>query len=126
MEATNDSGNIISMDGAPSIGGQDKGFRPMELLLAGLGGCSSIDIIGILKKQRQELKNIEVEIDAEREKDKVPSLFRNIHIKFKLEGNLHESKVKKAIELSMDTYCSVAKTLEKTAKITYEHSIVSK
>ena len=124
MKATNEDGAVIHVDGAASVGGENKGFRPMQLLLAGLGSCSSIDLIGILRKQKQSLEDLEVRVDGEREKDKVPSLFQNIHVHFILRGNLDEKKVKRAVDLSMITYCSVTKTLEKTAKITYSYEIV--
>jgi putative redox protein len=123
LEASNEEGNIVHIDGSPSVGGKNKGFRPMQLLAAGAGGCSSIDIISILKKQRQELKDIEVVVDAEREKDAVPSLFVSIHLHYILTGNLDEGKVKNAINLSLQKYCSVVKTLEKTAKITSSYEI---
>lgn len=96
----------------------------MQLLLAGLGGCSTIDIVGILKKQRQELEDIRVTVDGEREPNVEPSLFQDIHVHFTLTGNLDEDKVRKAVDLSMEKYCSVAKTLEKTARITYDFKIV--
>jgi putative redox protein len=124
MKATNEEGAVIQVDGAVSVGGENKGFRPMQLLLAGLGSCSSIDIISILKKQKQPIEDLTVWVDGEREKDKVPSLFKNIHVHFLLRGNLDEKKVKRAVDLSMKTYCSVTKTLEKTAKITYSFEIV--
>jgi putative redox protein len=112
------------MDASPEIGGQNLGFRPMQVLLAGLGGCSSIDVISILKKQKQPVLDIRVTIDGERAKNEVPSLFTDIHVHFTLAGDLDEEKVKKAVDLSMDKYCSVAKTLEKTATITHSFSIV--
>lgn len=124
MKATNEDGAVIHVDGADSVGGENKGFRPMQLLLAGLGSCSSIDIISILKKQKQPLEDIKVLVDGEREKDKIPSLFQGIHIHFILQGKLDEKKVKRAVDLSMMTYCSVTKTLEKTAEITYSFEIV--
>jgi putative redox protein len=123
LEASNEEGNIVHIDGSPSVGGENKGFRPMQLLAAGAGGCSSIDIISILKKQRQELLNIEVVVDAERAKDAEPSLFVSIHLHYILTGNLDEGKVKNAINLSLQKYCSVVKTLEKTAKITSSYEI---
>lgn len=95
----------------------------MQLLISALGGCSTIDIINILKKQRQELIDIKVEIEAEREQEKVPALFSNIHVRFILFGNIDKSKAQKAVELSMDKYCSVAKILEKTAKISYSYEV---
>ena len=124
FQAVNEDGATLDMDAAPQIGGLNLGFRPMQVLLAGLGGCSSIDVISILKKQKQPLEDIRVSINGERDKDQVPSLFTEIHVHFTLAGELDEDKVKKAIDLSMDKYCSVAKTLEKTAKITHSYQIV--
>lgn len=124
MKATNEEGAVVHVDGAATVGGENKGFRPMQLLLAGLGSCSSIDIVGILKKQKQPLENLQVVVDGEREKDKVPSLFRDIHVHFILKGDLDEKKVKRAVDLSMKTYCSVTRILEKTAKVTYSFEIV--
>ena len=123
MVAENEDKNIIHIDGASSVGGENKGFRPMQLLAAGAGSCSSIDVISILKKQRQNLTGLRVEVNAEREKNKTPSLFTTVHLHYILTGNLDEDKVKKAISLSLDKYCSVAKILEKTAKITHSYEI---
>lgn len=124
MKAKNESGNVLDIDSSETHGGMNLGFRPMQLLLAGIGGCSAIDIIEILKKQKQDLQDLKIEIDGEREKDKVPSLWESIHVHYILKGNLDEDKVKRAIDLSMTKYCSVAKTLEKAeAKITYSFEI---
>lgn len=113
FEATNETGQTVNMDANPAIGGENKGARPMELLIMGLGGCSVIDIISILKKQKIEPEAVNIEIEANREKDAVPSLFTDIHIKFTFKGNIDSGKVERAIQLSLDKYCSVAKTLEK-------------
>jgi putative redox protein len=123
FEAKNEAGVAIPIDGSPAIGGENKGARPMELLLMGLGGCSGIDIITILQKMKQTVTNFSILIDGEREQGKEPSLFETIHVVFKLTGDLDPEKVGRAVSLSMDKYCSVAKTLEKTAKITYEFQI---
>ncbi len=125
FEAVNEDGAAIQMDGSSAVGGQNLGFRPMQLLLAALGGCSTIDIIGILKKQRQEVRDIKIVVDGQREPGVEPSLFQAIHVHFELTGNLDEDKVRKAVDLSMQKYCSVAKTLEKTAIITYGFSILN-
>ncbi len=124
LEAANEEGAKLNIDASPELGGQNKGLRPMQMLLAAFGGCSTIDIISILKKQKQELKDIKIVITGDREKDAVPSLFTEIHAHFKLYGNLDEEKVKKAVSLSVDKYCSVAKTLEKTARITHSFEII--
>jgi len=118
FEAINESGQIVNIDANPSIGGENKGARPMELLIMGLGGCSAIDILLILKKQKVEPTGMSISIDADREKDAVPSLFTNIHITYTFRGNVDSTKAEKAIQLSLEKYCSVAKTLESTAKIT--------
>ncbi len=97
----------------------------MQLLLAAMGGCSSIDIISILKKQKQELKDIKITVTGEREKDIVPALYTEVHAHFKLYGNLDQDKVQKAVSLSVEKYCSVAKTLEATAKVTYSFEIIN-
>lgn len=125
LEATNDTGNSIHLDASPDVGGTGKGMRPMQLLLAALGGCSSVDLVMILKKQKQELKDISITVTGEREKGKVPSLYTNAHIHFKLVGNLDKEKVEKAIVLAVEKYCSVAKTLEKSAIITHSFEIIS-
>lgn len=126
LEARNEDGATLSMDGSPAVGGVNAGFRPMQTLLAGLGGCSGIDVVDILKKQRQELLDFNIEIDAQREDQPPPSVFTNIHLHFRLSGNLDESKVKRAIDLSMTKYCSVARILEKSAQITYSFEIENK
>jgi putative redox protein len=124
MQASNETGNTLEMDGSPAIGGENKGFRPMQMLLAALGGCSTIDIVNILNKQKQPLEDIQITINGEREPNVEPSLFRDIHVHFRLTGDLDEAKVKRAVDLSMTKYCSVAKTLEYSARITYDFSIV--
>ena len=125
FEAENEQGRKIHMDASPDIGGSNLGFRPMQLLLASLGGCSSIDIVNILKKQKQDIKDIKVTVEGEREKGAIPSLFTEIHVHFQLFGDLDEEKVRKAVDLSVNKYCSVIKTLEKTAKITNSFEVVS-
>ena len=111
FEAKDANGNLIRLDSSPESGGQNFGFRPMQLLLAGLGGCSGIDIVSILKKQRQEVESFHMQIEGEREADKEPSLWEDVTITFVLKGNIDEAKAKRACELSMEKYCSVAQTL---------------
>jgi putative redox protein len=125
MRAHNENGASIDIDSSTDHGGNDLGFRPMQLLLAGIGGCSAIDIIEILRKQRQDLQDIKITIDGEREKGKTPALWETIHIHYRLYGLIDANKAKQAIELSINKYCSVAKTLESTAKITYSFELIS-
>ncbi len=124
FEAKSETGNIAHMDGGENIGGHNKGVRPMQMLVMGLGGCSAIDIVLILKKQKQVIEDFEISIDGEREEGKEPSLWKNIEVHFKLKGQFDKEKVERAVQLSMDKYCSVSKTLELAgAKITYKISI---
>lgn len=123
LQAENERGNHIEMDGAPKIGGSDKASRPMEVLIMSLAGCSSMDVLDILKKQRQSVEDFRIKVNAEREKDKTPALFTDIHLHFYLRGELEEKKVERAIRMSMDTYCSVAKIVEKTATITWTFTV---
>jgi putative redox protein len=124
MKAFNEEGASISIDGAAAIGGENKGLRPMQLLLAAIGGCSIMDIVSIMNKQKQPLEDIRVVIEGERERDKVPSLFEKIHVHFILTGNFDEKKAKRAIDLSTKTYCSVSRIIEKTAHISYTYEII--
>lgn len=124
MEATNESGNSFKMDASEQIGGKGAAMRPMQVLLASMGGCSSIDVISILRKQRQPLTDIQVILNGEREQGVEPSLFNDIHIHFKLFGDIDPAKAEIAVKLSMEKYCSVAKTLEKTAVIRHSFEII--
>lgn len=123
LQSTNSAGSVVDTDGAPDIGGQGKGLRPMELLLASLASCSAIDIILIMKKQRQTLDDIKIDVSAERVSVENHSEFASIHMSFHFYGQIRESKAKRAIDLSLDDYCSVAQILKKTAKITYDFDI---
>ncbi len=122
--ATTESGHEISIDGSDQVGGQNRGARPMEIVLAGLGGCSSIDVMSILKKSRVDVADCKIEINAERA-DAVPSVFSKIHVHYIFSGNqLDQKKVSRAVSLSMEKYCSVTRMLEKTADITYDFEII--
>lgn len=125
LRATNESGNTVETDGSPAIGGSNKGMRPMEMLLSSLGACSSIDVINILNKMHQPLRDIKITLQGEREKDAIPSLFTDIHVKFDLYGDLDVDKAKRAVDMSMEKYCSVTKILEKTAKVTWEANVIA-
>ena len=113
----------MQMDANPEIGGGDKAFRPVQALVASLGGCSGIDVIMILKKQKQQIDDFDIEIEAERAAGETPSLVTGIHLKFILKGKIDKDKLEKALQLSLDKYCTVAKMLQKTAKITYSYQI---
>ncbi|MEQ6289455.1 OsmC family protein [Vogesella sp. GCM10023246] len=119
------SGHAVVMDGAPEGGGRNLGPRPMELLLLGTAGCTSYDVINILKKSRQDVRDCWVEMDAERaEVD--PKVFTRIHFHFVVVGrNLKPEVVERAISLSADKYCSASIMLGKTADITHDFEIRS-
>ena len=123
MEATNEDGNVVFTDGSPDIGGGNKAMRPMQMLLTALAGCSSIDVILILKRQRQQLDDIKINIKGEREKVADANVFKKIHVHYDLYGKIKEAKAEQAVRLSMDKYCSVSKMMEKTAEITWSYEI---
>jgi putative redox protein len=118
------SGHAVVMDGPPEFGGRNLGIRPMEMLILGLGGCSSFDVILILQKSRQQVHDCEVELDYERAAED-PKVYTRIHMHFKVTGRgLDEKKVAKAIQLSADKYCSASVMLGKTAEITHDFEII--
>jgi putative redox protein len=121
FEAKNEQGNSVIFDIGPASGGKGNGVSPMQSLLMALGGCSAVDIIMILKKKKQEIIDFRIEIDGHREKEKEPSLWQDVHAIYHIDGNVDPEKAKRAVQLSMEKYCSVSKTLEAaTAKITWE------
>jgi putative redox protein len=123
FEAVGAAGVPVHLDGSPDIGGVDAGARPMEMILMGLGGCSAIDIVLILQKQRQVIADMSISIEADRVPNETPSVFKNIHVHYNFTGDLNIEKVTLAIELSMDKYCSVTAILNKTAVITHSFTI---
>jgi putative redox protein len=124
MEAANDTGQVTYLDGSPDIGGHNLGLRPMQLVLTALGGCSSIDVILLLNKQRQPLQHIEVEVEGDRVEDDVPAVFTAIRVHYKLYGDLQAKKVERACRLSIEKLCSVSKMLENTVDISWTYEIL--
>jgi putative redox protein len=119
--AESESGHTVVIDGPPSAGGRNIGIRPMELVLLGVGGCTSFDVISILQKSRQDVTACVAEIEAERA-DEVPSVFTRIHFHFRVSGRkLKEAQVKRAIDLSAEKYCSASIMLGK-AGVVITHS----
>ena len=124
FEAKDENGHIVRMDSNPQSGGLDFGVRPMQMLLMGLAGCSAIDVIGILKKQRQDVKDYKMIVNGDREAGKEPSLWKDVNIEFHIYGDIDLDKAQKAVDLSVTKYCSVAATLEKAgAEIKYSVSV---
>jgi putative redox protein len=111
FEAKDSLGHTITTDTSPETGGRNFGARPMQMMLMALGGCSGIDVVSILKKQRQTIEGFRMMIDGEREKGTEPSLWKFVRITFELSGDIDPEKARRACELSIDKYCSVAATL---------------
>ena len=123
LHAKNENGIVVDMDGSPDIGGQELGARPMQLVLMALGGCTSMDVLSMLQKMREEVKSYKVTVEAERATEH-PMVFTKIHVHYIFEGKLKKENVQKAIDLSTDKYCSVTHMLNKTAVITHSFEIV--
>ena len=119
------SGHALVMDGPPDAGGRNLGVRPMEMVLMGLGGCTSFDVLTILQKSRQDVVDCQAELTAERA-DGIPAVFTRIHVHFVIKGrNLKEVQVKRAVELTAEKYCSASIMLERAGvEISHDYEIV--
>lgn len=124
FEASGSASNVkVHIDGSPDIGGVGLGARPMELVLMALASCSSLDLVTILKKQRQVITGFSVEADAQR-REEVPNIFTKIHLQFNLKGEINPHKAERAVELAVKKYCSVHDMLSAGGvEITYEINI---
>lgn len=117
------SGHSVVMDGSPESGGRNAGFRPMEMLLVGLAGCTAFDVVLILRRGREHVADCIVEVSAERAAED-PKVFTKIHLDYRVKGkNLNEAKVKRAVELSKEKYCSASIMLGKTAEMTFAYTV---
>ena len=119
FECSNEEGLTVQTDGAPEVGGEGKGVRPMQLLLMSLDACSSIDVVHLLTKMRQAPDDIRVAVEAERRAGEVPGVFRKIHLTYFISDNVKRENAEKAIGLSVEKYCSVSAMLSSTAEITW-------
>ncbi len=119
FQVKNERGYVVDLDKRAEQGGNDLGASPMELLLMGVAGCSAIDMISILQKQRQEVLTYRTEVTGDRQKEGEATPFKKIHCTVYLEGEIVPEKALKAAKLSFEKYCSVSKTLEPTATVTY-------
>lgn len=118
-----ETGHAVVLDGAPENGGRNIGMRPMEMLLIGMGGCTSFDVVTILKKARQPIVDCVAEIDATRA-DEIPKVFTKIHVHFVVTGNnLNATQVERAVKLSAEKYCSASIMLSKSVEITHDFEI---
>jgi putative redox protein len=122
FDISNPGGFTVQTDASQQAGGGEQGFRPMELLLAGLASCTSIDVILILQKQKQVIDDYAVRIDGTRAEG-TPSVFTHIHLQFTLTGQIDPHKVRRAIDLSLEKYCSAAAMLSQTAEITADFDL---
>ncbi|MGR9100705.1 MAG: OsmC family protein [Gammaproteobacteria bacterium] len=119
-----ESGHAVVIDGPPEHGGRNMGVRPMEMLLLGMGACTSFDVVSILQKGRNDIVDCVAEIKAERV-DTVPKVFSSIHIHFKVAGrNLKASAVERAVKLSAEKYCSASIMLQKAVQITHDFEVI--
>ncbi len=125
FEATNETGFKVELDAKPAIGGEGKGFRPMEMMLVGLGGCSGIDMVNMLTKQKEPLDDVKIQIKATRKDEEVPPIFDVIDIHFELSGELNVAKVERALKMTFDKYCSVANILSRSATINFTYTITN-
>jgi len=113
FDVLDQSGHTLRLDIPTDQGGGGTGFRPMQTLLAGLCGCSGVDVVSILKKQKQTLEGLQISVDGEREQGKDISLWQDIRLEFRLSGAIDPAKGYRAVALSIDKYCSVAETLRR-------------
>jgi putative redox protein len=123
FEAENPAGEKVRIDAKLEIGGEGKGFRPMEMLLVGLGGCSGIDVVNVLKKQKEPLTDIKINIKASRKDEEMPPIFDEITVHFDLYGALNPQKVERALALTFEKYCSVSNILQRSAQIHFNYTI---
>jgi putative redox protein len=118
------SGHSLIMDADDEAGGKNAGFRPMELLLVGLGGCTGMDVISILRKKRQQIAGLEINVKGEK-RDSYPKVYKEVHIEYVVKGTgVEKEAVERAIALSLEKYCSVGATLAKAGTITHSYRIV--
>ncbi len=118
------SGHTLTMDADDKSGGSNTGFRPMELLLVGFGGCSGMDVISILRKKRQPVSGLEINVKGEKT-DSYPKIYKEVHIEYVVKGKgVEKEAVERAIALSLEKYCSVGATLAKAGTITHSYRIV--
>lgn len=119
-----ESGHAVVLDGSPEIGGRNLGMRPMEMLLVSMGACSSIDVVTMLKKSRQDISDCVAEIHAQRA-DEIPKVFTKIHVHYVIRGHaLNPSQVERAVKLSAEKYCSASIMLGKSAEISHDFEII--
>lgn len=123
LEAENDSGNRIILDSSEHVGGKNRGARPLQLMLMSLAGCTSMDVISILQKKRQDLKDFQCIVTAE-QRDEHPRIYTKIHIEYVVTGDISEKALERAIQLSEEVYCPAQAMLRPAAEITSSYKII--
>ena len=124
FKLTSGSGHTTFSDGPPEHGGENRGMRPMEMVLLGMGGCTAYDVVEILRKFRRQPKLLQLELTAERA-DEIPAVFTKIHLKYTIDGaGIKAAEAERAIKLSLEKYCSATRMLASTAEITSEFELL--
>lgn len=124
FQADAESGGDVIVDGSPDIGGEGRGMRPMELLLAALASCAAMDVVHILRKQRQDLKQLTIAVEGARA-DAVPAPYTEIKLVFEAQGAVDEHKLKRAVQLGVEKYCSVGASLDKSIQVSWEARLLT-
>ena len=124
FEARNERGHTIHIEGSPNIGGKDSAPSPTELLLMSQAGCTAIDIVELLKKMRQPITHLEIEVNGERATDQIPKIFTTIHLHYTIYGNVKPAKAEQAITMSITKYCTVSKMIDQVATISHSFEII--
>lgn len=123
FEMNDGRGHAVVIDGPPKLGGTDAGPRPMEMFLAALASCSAVDVVMILNQQKQDVRDLKIEVTGQRA-DAVPAVFSHIKLRFVAHGSVADNKLTRAVQLSVDKYCSVAKMLVPEVIVEYESEVV--
>lgn len=123
FSVSTENGQQFEIDGSDAVGGQDKGARPMEMVLGALAGCSAIDVMSTLRKMKQHVSDCRIEVTGERA-DRIPAVFSDVQLDFAVFGNnLDQRKVQRAVKLAVEKYCSVGKMLESTVRISHATTV---
>lgn len=124
FEAKNERGHTVLVEGGTGLGGENQAPSPTELLIISQAACTAMDIVELLKKMRQPLLHLEIETEGKRAQDQVPKIFTDIHLHYKLYGNIKPAKAEKAITMSIEKYCTVSKMIDQVARITHSFEIL--
>ncbi|MEO5905778.1 MAG: OsmC family protein [Saprospiraceae bacterium] len=124
FEARNERGHTVLIEGGRNAGGEDLAPSPTEYLMISQAACTAVDVVELLRKMRQPLEHLEIEVEGKRAEDQIPKIFTGIHLHYKVYGDVKESKVEKAIKLSIEKYCTVSKMIDHIAKIIYSFEII--